>query len=324
MTTDASVTAHLKSQRYGKDRVRLVKVLRHADGTQDLAELTVTVLLEGDFESVYTQADNRAVVATDSVKNTIYALAKLQPTVLPIERFGLTLGRHFLGTYPHVSHVHVTIQQHPWHRMTLDGAPHPHSFTRGNGTMRRTTQVTAQRTGPHTAYAPTGGSRVHNTSLEWTATVESGFCELAVLKTTGSAFTDFLRDGYTTLPETDDRILSTNVDCRWRFTGTEPAALGRVNYDRVYRTMQDHTLRIFAHDNSASVQATLFRMAHAGLRDCPDLKEISYALPNNHIFAVNLAPLGLANTGRDLDVYVPVTDPSGLITATVARTAAKL
>ncbi|RKP39375.1 uricase [Dimargaris cristalligena] len=307
-----ATSVQLKTQSYGKDRVRLVKVVRHPGGVQDLAELTITVLLEGDFEASYAQADNRNVVATDSVKNTIYVLAKRLPSVLPIENFALTIGHHFLHTYGHVTRVHVSIQQHPWNRLVVDDEAHPHAFTRG-GEWRRTTQLTTDAT--LAAAAATAA---------WTARITSGFRGVSVLKTTGSSFSNFLRDQYTTLAETDDRILSTNIDCQWSLSLTDPEALRVTDFSHTFDVVRQHTLKLFAQDNSASVQATLFRMADVVLRDCPGVQEISYALPNNHVFGVDLKPFGLNNTGANLDVYMPISDPSGLITATITRKSANL
>ncbi|KAJ1978966.1 hypothetical protein H4R34_003008 [Dimargaris verticillata] len=296
----------LKSQRYGKDRIRVVKVVKSDGQWQEVAELSVRVLLEGDFETSYTQGDNSKVVATDSIKNTVYVLAKRAPSVVPIESFALTLGQHFLHTYAHVDGVHVDISQQAWRRMRIDNQKHPHSFLRDTQAQRVTTATTKRH-----------ASGVH-------AHISSGFRDLAVLKTTGSAFYGFLRDQYTTLRETNDRILCTNIDCRWEFPAGDVATLCSLPFDQIYTHVEQLTLGIFARENSASVQATLYNMATRALRDLPALGQVSYALPNNHIFSVDLAPLGLQNMGKDADVYMPIADPSGLITAVVGRKKAKL
>ncbi|KAJ1962023.1 hypothetical protein IWQ62_003665 [Dispira parvispora] len=303
---------NLKAQRYGKRKVRLVKVVRHANGRQELAELTATVLLAGDFEASYTEADNKKVVATDSIKNTVYVLAKKSTQVVPIEQFALTIAEHFLRTYDHVAQVWVELEQRPWDRMVINNQAHPHSFTQNKG-WRRTTQLVATRK---------AGSE--GTSAPWSVVIESGFHDLCVLKTTGSAFSGFVRDQYTTLSETNDRILCTNVQNSWKLASTDPRVLRMTDFDHLFDTSMAHTTRIFADDNSVSVQATLYRIATATLRDCPAIAEASLALPNIHIFGVDLAPFGLANTGADLDVYKPVSDPSGLISATVQRAKARL
>ncbi|KAJ1649516.1 hypothetical protein IWQ61_009425, partial [Dispira simplex] len=271
---------NLKAQRYGKRNVRLVKVVRHANGRQELAELTVTVLLAGDFETSYTEADNRKVVATDSIKNTIYVLAKQSTHVVPIEQFALTIAEHFLRTYAHVTQVWVELEQHPWDRMVMNGQAHPHSFAR-NTAWRRTTQLVATRK-----------TKVEGTSAPWSVDIESGFHDLCVLKTTGSAFSGFVRDQYTTLSETNDRILCTNVQNSWKLAPTDPQALRAIDFDHLFDTSMTLTTRIFADHNSVSVQATLYRIAAAILRHCPMVAEASLTLPNIHIFGVDLAPFG--------------------------------
>ncbi|RKP06670.1 hypothetical protein THASP1DRAFT_31515 [Thamnocephalis sphaerospora] len=306
----------LKSQRYGKDRVRLVKVIRGDNGWQDVVELTVRVLLEGDFETSYTHADNSLVVATDSMKNTVYVLAKQSNHVGRPELFAQELGRHFLDTYSHVSTAHVRILQHRWARMNVQGRLHPHSFRR-DGDDKRVCEAHVSRT-DHSRY------RVD---------ISSGISQLLVLKTTGSSFTNFVRDRFTTLPETTDRILSTVVEAEWRFhpayltagANAREDRLTDIDYDEVYQAARNITLNVFAEDNSASVQATLYRMAQQIIEVAPDVDQVYYALPNKHVFTVNLEPFGLKNTGSDATIFMPFDDPSGLITATVVRkSAAKL
>ena len=148
----------LHDNSYGKSRIRMVKVTRHAD-RHDLAELTVDVRFQGDFEAVHTAGDNRAILPTDTMKNTVYALAKAWSGE-EIEEFGLQLAAHFLANNAPVTRVRISIAQSQWNRMDA------HSFTRGSE-EKRTTRITAARD-----------------SVE----IESGISNIVVLKTTGSAF----------------------------------------------------------------------------------------------------------------------------------------
>jgi urate oxidase len=272
-------------------------------------------LLEGDFETSYTEADNRKVIATDSIKNTIYVLAKHSQHVMQPERFAQEIACHFLDTYQHVSDAHVRILLHRWCRLTIDGKPHPHAFYR-DGEEKRWCEVHVQRVTNATPY---------------TLNVTSGISDLLVLKTTGSSFTNFLRDRFTTLPEAEDRILSTIIEASWQYRTTLLPANGQthsplttIDYDTIYQKARDITLRVFANDNSASVQATLYRMAHEFLNVAEPVTSISYALPNKHVFTVDLKPFGLKNTDKDATVFMPFDAPSGLITATISRRDAKL
>ena len=162
--------AVLSHHAYGKSHVRLTKVTRHAD-RHDLTELCVAIRLEGDLAASYTQGDNRRVVPTDTMKNTVYALARDHP-LADLESFGLTLANHFIETFSHVTTATVSLEEQPWQRITVDGREHPHAFV-GGGSDKQTATVTLGRPGQR---------------------VESGLDGLLLLKTTDSAFRGFLRD----------------------------------------------------------------------------------------------------------------------------------
>jgi urate oxidase len=256
-------------------------------------------------------------VATDTQKQTTYIMAKQHP-VLPIERFASTLGSHFVTTYSHIHGAHVHVDQQRWTRLTVDGAPHPHSFVADAGETRSATAV-----------ARDGGAGI---------VVRSALKGLRVLKSTGSAFHGFHRDEYTHLPETWDRILSTEVECAWTWRafagpGEVDAAAGK--FDDAYETVKRITLDMFAKDNSASVQNTMYKMAELILEAVPGIEKVEYSLPNKHYFEIGeltaavhgqqltLLDLswhkGLKNTGKDAEVYAPQSDPNGLIQCTVSR-----
>lgn len=293
--------AELTHARYGKDNVRLYKVHRdEATGIQSVAEMTVGVLLEGDIATSYTHADNSVVVATDTQKQTTYILAKQNP-VLPIERFAGTLGAHFVSTYPHIHGATVSIVQQRWTRLAVDGEPHPHSFIADAGDARSATATTKD-----------GG-----------IVVRSELKGLRVLKSTGSAFHGFHRDAYTHLPETWDRILSTEVECAWTwrtFAGKHEVDAAADAFDDAYEKVKRITLDMFAKDNSASVQNTMYKMSELILEAVPGIEKVEYSLPNRHYFEIDLSwHKGLKNTGKDAEVYAPQTDPNGLIQCTVSR-----
>ncbi|ROW12245.1 hypothetical protein VMCG_00022 [Cytospora schulzeri] len=292
----------LASARYGKDNVRVYKV--HKDektGVQTVTEMTVTCLLEGEIETSYTQADNSIVVATDSMKNTIYIKAKEHP-VNPPELFAATLGQHFLDTYAHITSAHIKLVVHRWTRMVIDGKPHPHSFYRDG---QETRNVEA---------AVTKGDGI---------TVKSGIAGLTVLKSTGSAFHGFLRDEYTTLGETWDRILSTDVDCGWTwkaFPDLKAVQETESKFDAAWEAARGITMKTFAEDESPSVQNTMYKMCEQILEAVPEVALTNYSLPNKHYFEIDLSwHKGIKNTGKDAEVYAPQSGPNGLIKCEVAR-----
>jgi urate oxidase len=276
----------LIQHRYGKARVQVLKVSR-AGKVHSLKELDVKVMLEGGFHASYTRADNRLVVATDSIKNTINVLAKtnLGPET---EVFGADLTEHFLKRYKHVSCVTVDLREHCWSRICIAGKPHNHSFTEKNS-ARPFARIVATRK-----------------KIE----VESGIDELLILKSTASAFEDFLRDEFTTLPETKDRILATKLKATWTYT-RKPRSYAATN-----GKILDAMLRVFANNFSPSVQVTLFEMGSAALKAAPEISKIHIALPNKHCLLVNLAPFGLENKN---ELFVPTDEPHGQIEGTVAR-----
>jgi len=116
----------LSYHRYGKARVRVLKVLRQGS-RHTLKELEISVMLQGDFEASFIGADNRLIVPTDTMKNTVYVLAR-QQLGTDTEAFGLALGRHFLDTYPQVSHAEIGLSERSWDRMIVEDHPHDHSF----------------------------------------------------------------------------------------------------------------------------------------------------------------------------------------------------
>ncbi|CAE7198340.1 unnamed protein product, partial [Rhizoctonia solani] len=80
------------------------------------------------------------------------------------------------------------------------------------------------------------------------------------------------------------------------------------------------TLETFATDESASVQATMYKMSQQFIADNATANSISYRLPNKHYIPVPLDYIGLANTKpKDAEVFCPVEAPSGYISATVSR-----
>jgi urate oxidase len=269
---------------YGKSRVRLTKVERHAD-RHDLIEWTVDVQLSGDFVPAYTVGDNLRVIATDTMKNIVYALAADQPLTSP-EAFALSLGKHFL-TYPQVESATLSIRVEPWSRAEVGGRPHSHTFVGGGGGVR-TCAVVCTRDGER---------------------VTAGLDDLLVLKTTDSAWKDFHRDEYRTLPDADDRILATSLTADWIYA--RPA-----EWNTAYDTARRVLIETFAGHKSLGAQHTLHAMGEAVLAAVPQADEITLTMPNRHRILMNLTPFGRANPNA---VFVATDEPHGLISGTLRR-----
>lgn len=277
---------------YGKSRIRLVRVRRGPE-RHDLWDLTVDVAFGGDFLAAHTDGDNTRVLPTDTMKNTVYALAKDESSG-DVERFGQSLARHFLADNVVAQRVQVTLSERPWRRLEADGRPHRHAFTPAGGETR-TARVVAER-----------GALV---------VVESGIAGMILLKTTDSAFSGFRRDRYTTLREAADRIFATSVAARWDYLA--PAG-DEMDYGEAWHAVRAALATTFAGHKSASVQHTLYAMGEAALAARPEIASIHLSLPNLHHFLVDLAPFGLENTD---EIYVATDQPFGLIEATIRRAA---
>jgi urate oxidase len=278
--------ARLEHARYGKARVRLVHV-RRSGATHDVCEMTIGVACEGDFAESYRSEDNRRVLATDTMKNTVYALARREPPGPP-EVFGERLAREFLNECPWLERVEIELVVHPWTRLPYGSGSHPHAFIAPGGETR-TAQVTVGRSD---------------------VTIRSGLAGLEVMKTTESGFSDFPRTRYTTLPETRDRILRTIVRSEWSWR-TPPA-----DYDAAHAVVRSAFLEAFGAEYSPSVQYTLGRMAALALERVGELGTVHLSLPNRHCLLVDLTPLGLDNPNQ---VFVATDEPHGLIEATFGR-----
>ena len=245
-------------------------------------------MLRGEFESSYTGSDNSLVVATDTMKNTIHVLAK-EKLGSENEEFGRKIGEHFLKTYPQVSLVEVSLSEHCWERLETGGKPHPHAFT----------EKSAAKPFCHVTCSRDAGPKV-----------ESGIENLLIMKSTGSGFAGFFKDRYTTLAETEDRILATRLKAVWSYQ-TSPASHSATNA-QILSAMLDE----FARQFSPSVQATLFEMGKAALRAASEISKITLIMPNQHCLLVNLAPFGV---GNENELFVPTDEPQGVIEGTVTR-----
>lgn len=287
----SQTTVHLGPNKYGKAENRLVRVTRHGD-RHEIADLTVTSQLIGEaFAGSFTSGDNSRIVATDTQKNTVFALAKEHGVGAP-EDFLALLADQFTSEFDWVEGGLWQAEVHPWERITVDGQPHDHSFRRtGTGTRLATVHVEA-------------GER-H---------VTGGVKDLVVLKSTGSEFHGFPRSRFTTLPETTDRIMATEVTARWRYLPSAVAA--GIDYDALYEEVVAVMLEQFATVHSLALQQTLWEMGRAAIELRPELAEVRFAMPNKHHFVVDLSPFDLTNEN---EVFIAADRPYGLIEGTVVR-----
>jgi urate oxidase len=278
---------HLGPNRYGKSGIRLATVDRDGD-THTFTDLEVEIRVEGDFDDVHTRGDNAKVLTTDTMRGTCFALAR--DGIGSPAGYARRLAERFLATSPAVARVSVQVTAFPWERVEVGGAPHDHTFRPATG-GESVTSVTQGRDG--------------------TATVTGGVRGARVLKSTGSAFSGYLVDDLTTLPETRDRIMATTVDASWGVDAADDEVA------RLAAAVPATFLARFAtHDDSESVQHTLWEMGQAVLAAHPEIAWIRFVLPNEHHILADLAPYGLDNPGH---VFLVADRPYGVIEGIVVR-----
>ena len=277
----------LGPNQYGKAEVRLVHIDRSSP-VHRIKDVNVTSQLMGDFTETHSTGDNSAVIATDTQKNTVYGLAR-RHGVGAIEDFALLMARNFVDKYDWITGARQEVEEYAWERIVAaDGTPHDHSFVKG-GSEVRTTVVT--KVGP-------------------AETVISGVTGLVMLKGTGSEFHGFPDVEFTSLVETDDRIMATSVTARWRYSGTD------VDWDKTFAGVRSIMLDKFAAVHSLSLQQTLYAMGSAVLEAYPEIAEMRLSMPNKHHFLVDMSQWGLDNPN---EVWYAADRPYGLIEASILR-----
>ena len=295
----------LGANRYGKAEVRVLRVARGAGpgGGDAIRDWNVSTSLSGDLAAAHLTGDNSAVLTTDTQKNTVYAFAqRLGP--VPPEVFGMELAAHFTGTQPQITRARVAVEEFGWAPV----GESRHSFAR-TGELTRACRV------------------VHDCGSG--VSVVAGIEDLTVLNTTNSEFRGFPRDEYTTLEETRDRMLATQVSAWWRYRGPVSSGPGSpgsgpgsqvrarvtgVDWDATFEVAREALLSAFSETYSYSLQQTLYAIGERIIEAVPEVCEVRLVLPNKHHYLVDLAPFGLPN---DNEVYYPGDRPYGLIEGTV-------
>lgn len=275
----AAVDSVLASDTYGKSRVRLMKLVRR-DDRHDLKEITLEILFRGDFASCYQAGDNSKVLPTDTIKNTVYVLAR-KHEINAIEEFAQLLIGHFLKNNPQISEVRVEMTEHLWSRIAAT------AFTRASG--KRTALVTGTRE---------------------QVTIDAGIDDLLILRSAGSGFEGYIQDQYTTLKETKDRIFETELAAMWRYRSSS------LDFNAQWESIRAAILDTFATHQSRSVQHTLHAIGNQVLAAFPEVCEIELTMPNKHALLVDLSPFGLDNPN---EIFLPTDEPSGYIEAKLAR-----
>lgn len=251
-------------------------------------EWTVEVWLKGDFTECFESGDNSRILPTDTMKNTVYSLARTSAAET-IEEFASELVTHFISTQPQVEEVGAHIRSTKWNHIHAGDKEFATAFVQAGPAVETGTVV-----------YPRDGA----------LTITAGIADLAILKTAKSAFGGYIRDRLTTLKETRDRLLGTLATAEWKYT--TPAADFAASRSRV----TDALLETFALHDSMSVQQTLYAMGRAAIEAEPAVAEIYLKMPNKHCNLVDLSAFGQDNPNH---IFVPTDEPHGSIEACVRR-----
>jgi urate oxidase len=279
--------ASLGENRYGKSRIRVMKVVRH-ESHHAMKEWNVRVLIHGDFETCFTHGDNSKILPTDTMKNTVYWLAR-ESNAATLEEFAIELVEYLLANNPQVSKASAEVEEKSWEQILLNGKPHPTTYTL-TGPELQTVKVVRDRDG--------------------VIQVTSGIDGLVILKTTKSAFTGYIKDTLTTLPETTDRIFGTRATATWDYASLPES------YGVARETALNALLKVFADHDSLSVQHTLYDIGKAMLKAVPEMARVTLTMPNLHCNLVDLSRFGQQNPNQ---IFVPIDEPHGYIEAVIER-----
>ncbi|KJE94585.1 urate oxidase [Capsaspora owczarzaki ATCC 30864] len=289
---------YLDDRMYGKADVRLLHVRRETRFHHVVHELRCRVLMRLASEIDFVTGDNRDIVATDTTKNTVFALAK-KVGVTSAEQFALAISKHYFDQYKHIEAMDVSIDETRWTRVQTSEQPKPHSHAFINAReCVRTISVTQTR----------GQQPV----------LTSGIKELEIMKTTQSGFEGYIKDEYTTLKPTADRVFRTVVSCQYTF---DPANVHSIDYEAVFQTARDAILSEFAGPSeqgvySPSVQNTIYLAQKRIIDRVAAVSRVTIEMPNRHCILVDLSPFKLQNNN---EVFVVTGEPAGLIRASMSR-----
>ncbi len=297
----------LAENSYGKGRVRLTKIVRDSTSPENHAvyEFTVEITLHGEFAEIYTRDDNSACVPTDTMKNTVYAVANTTDFSTP-EHLAAAVADRLISRFDQINGVEVSVAAERWNRIVVDGQAHAHAFQKAHG--QRTARVargTAPRVGPRSRGDASDSIQI-----------TSGIRGMEVFKSTGSSFSGFATDEYTILKETDDRILATTILAEWGYLPGPYAAEPASDYDQIWQSCEAEIARTFSIHDSPSLQSTLYLMGKNVINAVAAVDWIRFVMPNQHHILFNTEPFGMTNSN---EVFYGTDSPYGVISGTVAR-----
>ena len=233
------------------------------------AEIEVQVLGEA-FLAAYTEGDNRLVVATDTMKNFIHR-ESLAFDGATLEQWLSFIGRRFLETYPHMERLRVRGVEIPFEPALVPADEGGDGFAASQVLFAR---QHGDRSNAEIELGRTEDGAVTLTSLH------AGRQGLQMMKVTGSAFADFARDEYTTLPERKDRPLYVHLDVAWRYSDANDGAGEDPRRYVPGEQVADVAAAVFHDFVSLSIQHLVHEIGLHLLERFPQLAEVSFEAQN--------------------------------------------
>ncbi len=282
------MTIELAGNSYGESRIRLLRLM-HRGGLHEAKDLTLDVRFEGDFDASHHQGENRAILPSETIKNTVYVLSRQYPAEA-IEEFAFHLTEHFLTYNPQVTLVDIRISERPWSRITIGDKGHASAFV-ANANEKRTTHISARRE---------------------KIILRSGLEDLQLMKTAGFSFSGFLRDPYTTLQENQQRILRASLTANWTYASPEP----EMPFSTIWHGARKALLETFAAHDAKSLQHLLYALAQTALENFEAMSEIQLRILDNYCPCADLKSFGMEN---DNELFVPLEEPEGVASLSLRR-----
>lgn len=220
------------------------------------------------FLPAYTRGDNTNVVATDSMKNFVLqqALAFEGST---LEEFLVLLGHRFLHAYSQMERLQLTIRELPFTAVLV-----PQD---GQATFGASDRLFS-RSHSDFSWASMEFARAGTDSV--VTAHRCGRLGFELFKVTGSAFTHFVRDEYTTLPERVDRPLFIALDVFWQYADPAPLADAQHAYYVPAEQMRDLVQTIYHEFVSESIQHLVHEIGQRILNRFPHIAEVSFEAQN--------------------------------------------
>jgi len=283
--------------KYGKANVKFLRVVKETP-KHLVHEVKAKMQLEGDFNESFETGNNRQVVPTDTMKNSLYIYAK-KFNLNCLEEWAIEVGKDMLQRHNQISVVNLELEESNWERIKINGIEHNHAFLKREGIRFATMKM--QRNGQ--------------------IKLNCGIKDLIIMKSTQSGFENYVKDEYTTLVETKDRVFCTKLFVSWEFNVSKPS---KIDFNSIYSNNLNLSLQTLAGQDplkgeySGSVQQTLFQLGKKILQQNNSIDRVFISLPNVHYFLVHFQRFKTNLTNQN-EVFETFDGPHGLIEAVVER-----